>query len=148
MMKHLAIGAAFSLLTAMGAFAAEPESCKTVRYADPGWTDIASTNALLKAVIEPLGYKADIATLSVPIVFRNLATNKLDIFLGNWMPAQKRFVEPLTASGDIVTLHTNLAQIRFTLERTFMSGELRLGASGASKGEKEVTFIVTEATLQ
>jgi glycine betaine/proline transport system substrate-binding protein len=31
------------------------------------------------------------------------------------MPAQKRFVEPLTASGDLVVLHQNLEQIRFTL---------------------------------
>lgn len=115
MMKHLAIGAAFSLLTAMGAFAAEPESCKTVRYADPGWTDIASTNALLKAVIEPLGYKADIATLSVPIVFRSLATSKLDIFLGSWMPAQTATVEPLVKDGSIELIKVNLSGNRFTL---------------------------------
>ena len=103
MKTYLAIGAALSLLTA-AASAAEPESCRTVRYADPGWTDIASTNALLKAVIEPLGYKADIATLSVPIVFRSLATNKLDIFLGNWMPAQTEFREALAASGAVEAL--------------------------------------------
>jgi glycine betaine/proline transport system substrate-binding protein len=115
MIKHLAIGAALSLLAATAASAAEPESCKTVRYADPGWTDIASTNALLKSVIEPLGYKADIATLSVPIVFRSLATNKLDIFLGNWMPAQTATADPLVKDGSIEVIKVNLSGNRFTL---------------------------------
>lgn len=115
MIRHLAIGAALTLLAATGATAAEPESCKTVRYADPGWTDIASTNALLKAVIEPLGYKADIATLSVPIVFRSLATSKLDIFLGNWMPAQTATADPLVKDGSIEVVKVNLSGNRFTL---------------------------------
>jgi glycine betaine/proline transport system substrate-binding protein len=116
MMKYLAIGAALSLLTATtDAFAAEPESCKTVRYADPGWTDIASTNALLKAVLTPLGYKADIATLSVPIVYRSLATKKLDIFLGNWMPAQTQIVDPMIKDGSLELIKVNLSGNRFTL---------------------------------
>jgi glycine betaine/proline transport system substrate-binding protein len=115
MKTYLAIGTALSLLTATGVSAAEPESCRTVRYADPGWTDIASTNALLKAVIEPLGYKADIATLSVPIVFRSLAANKLDIFLGNWMPTQTATADPLVKDGSIEVIKVNLSGNRFTL---------------------------------
>jgi glycine betaine/proline transport system substrate-binding protein len=97
------------------AAAAEPEACATVRMSDPGWTDITSTNAVAGVLLEALGYKQKVETLAVPVTFEALKNRQLDVFLGNWMPAQKRFVEPLTASGDIVVLHQNLEQIRFTL---------------------------------
>ncbi|HEY9213310.1 MAG TPA: choline ABC transporter substrate-binding protein [Ancylobacter sp.] len=97
------------------ASAADPAACATVRMSDPGWTDITSTNAIAGVLLDALGYKQKVETLAVPVTFEALKNGQLDVFLGNWMPAQKRFVEPLTASGDIVTLHTNLAHIRFTL---------------------------------
>lgn len=95
--------------------AAEPQACATVRMSDPGWTDITSTNAVAGVLLDALGYKQKVETLAVPVTFEALKNGQLDVFLGNWMPAQKRFVEPLTASGDIVVLHQNLEQIRFTL---------------------------------
>ena len=37
--------------------AAEPATCRTVRFADVGWTDIAATTGLASTVLEGLGYK-------------------------------------------------------------------------------------------
>ncbi|RFC63498.1 choline ABC transporter substrate-binding protein [Fulvimarina endophytica] len=115
MTKLLTTTAALSLLLAGGAFAQDKDSCKTVRYSDPGWTDISSTNALLKTVLEPLGYTSDIKSLSVPITFRSLASNDLDIFLGNWMPTQTEIVDPMVEAGELDVLNVNLSGNRFTL---------------------------------
>ncbi|NDW03628.1 choline ABC transporter substrate-binding protein [Jiella pacifica] len=115
MIKLLQTTAALSLVLAGTAMAKEPASCQTVRYSDPGWTDISSTNALLKSVLGPLGYQADIKTLSVAITFRGLAGDELDIFLGNWMPTQTKIVDPMVEKGELDVLKVNLSGNRFTL---------------------------------
>ena len=102
-------------LGAAPALAADPESCATVRLSDPGWTDIASTNALLGTVLEPLGYEQDIKTLSVPIIYDSLKNNRIDAFLGSWQPAHKAMLEPLVSAGKVEQVTTNLSGVKFTL---------------------------------
>ncbi|MGQ3071433.1 MAG: choline ABC transporter substrate-binding protein [Ferrovibrionaceae bacterium] len=115
-MKRLVLAVAMASLLAGGAArAADPESCRLVRMSDPGWTDITSTNAMLGVVLQGLGYDQKVDTLAVPVTFESLKNRQIDVFLGNWMPAQKRFIEPLTASGAIEVVTTNLKDIRFTL---------------------------------
>ncbi len=116
-MKRLVLAAlaAASLLGPVAARAADPESCRLVRMSDPGWTDITSTNAMLGVVLQGLGYDQKVDTLAVPVTFESLKNKQIDVFLGNWMPAQKRFIEPLTESGSIEVVTTNLKDIRFTL---------------------------------
>lgn len=117
-MSHLrGILAALALVAgaASPALAADPASCKTVRMSDPGWADITSTNAMLGVVLDALGYEQKVETLSVPITFESLKNRQIDLFLGNWMPAQQRFVKPLTEAGDLVVVKENLTGIRFTL---------------------------------
>jgi glycine betaine/proline transport system substrate-binding protein len=104
-----------SLASVQTGFAADPESCKTIRMSDPGWTDITSTNAMLGVVLDALGYEQDIQSLAVPVTYESLKNGDVDAFLGNWMPAQTPFVEPLINSGDLVVLGPNLDGIRFTL---------------------------------
>jgi glycine betaine/proline transport system substrate-binding protein len=112
----LAAAAALSQTAlATAAFAADAPACKVVRMSDPGWTDITSTNALFGVVVEALGYEQKVNTLAVPVTFEGLKIGELDVFLGNWMPVQARFVEPLVASGDMVVVKQNLDGIRFTL---------------------------------
>ena len=45
-MKRLLTAAALAALLAAPAFAAEPDSCATVRFSDVGWTDITATTAV------------------------------------------------------------------------------------------------------
>jgi len=112
----LAFAAAAASLTGAGtAAAADPDSCRLVRMSDPGWTDITSTNAMLGVVLQGLGYDQKVDTLAVPVTFESLKNKQIDVFLGNWMPAQKRFIDPLTESGSIEVVTTNLKDIRFTL---------------------------------
>jgi glycine betaine/proline transport system substrate-binding protein len=95
--------------------AAEAASCKTVRMADPGWTDITATNAVAGVLLKALGYQQKVETVAVPIIFQGLKTKQIDVFLGNWMPAQSTFLEPLVAEKSVDLIRANLENAKFTL---------------------------------
>ncbi|MBM6550721.1 choline ABC transporter substrate-binding protein [Marinomonas ostreistagni] len=100
-------------VSASGALAAVPEQCQTVTLTDPGWTDIGATNGLATTVLEALGYETDIKLLAVPIGFESLKNGQIDVFLGNWMPAQTAFIEQYQDNLDVI--RTNLEGVKFTL---------------------------------
>ena len=109
----LCLCAAFAAMA--GAQAAEPESCRLVRMSDPGWSDIAATNAVAGVLLSALGYEQHVDLLSVPVTFQALSRGELDVFLGNWMPAQQTQVEAPLEAGTIARLRTNLDDGKFTL---------------------------------
>jgi glycine betaine/proline transport system substrate-binding protein len=118
--KRLIVAALFAAAAAIwpashAAHAAEPGSCTQVRMADPGWTDIDATNAVSGIVLKALGYQQSIANLSVPITYEGLKKGQVDVFLGNWMPAQAPLVKPFVESHAIDVLHANLTNAKFTL---------------------------------
>ncbi|MBB5222159.1 glycine betaine/proline transport system substrate-binding protein [Amaricoccus macauensis] len=94
---------------------ADDAACQTVRMSDPGWSDITSTNALASTVLDALGYKADVKSLSVPIGYEALKVGDLDVFLGNWMPAQQHFRDDLDKAKAAEVLVRNLEGAKFTL---------------------------------
>ncbi|CAG9272314.1 choline ABC transporter substrate-binding protein [Paraburkholderia caribensis] len=95
--------------------AAEPQSCTQVRTADPGWTDIDATNAVTGVLLKALGYQQNVSNLSVPITYQGLKKGQIDVFLGNWMPAQGPLVKPFVDERSIDVLHANLTNAKFTL---------------------------------
>jgi len=97
-----------------GAYAAE-QSCSTVKMADPGWSDIAATNAITTFLLDGMGYQTKIDTLAVPITYGGLKDGLVDVFLGNWMPAQQGFYDKFIANGDVVQYAKNLDGTEFTL---------------------------------
>ncbi len=103
------------LAATLPARAAEPASCRAVRMSDPGWTDITSTNGVAGVMLDALGYQQHVDTLSVPITFRALQDGMIDVFLGNWMPAQQNSAGPLIQSGKIDLVRHNLERAKFTL---------------------------------
>ncbi|MCU0070743.1 choline ABC transporter substrate-binding protein [Pseudomonas koreensis] len=102
-------------LLALGSTSAFAESCDTVKMADPGWSDIAATNAITGFLLDGMGYKAKVDTLAVPITFGGLKDGQVDVFLGNWMPAQQGFYDKFVATGDVTQLAKNLDGTEFTL---------------------------------
>ena len=102
-------------LLALGSASAFAESCDTVKMADPGWSDIAATNAITGFLLDGMGYKAKVDTLAVPITFGGLKDGQVDVFLGNWMPAQQGFYDKFVATGDVTQLAKNLDGTEFTL---------------------------------
>ena len=89
--------------------------CGEVSFSDVGWTDITTTTSAAKQVLQALGYKVDVKVLSVPVTFKSLESDDVDIFLGNWMPAQNAAISPYLESGEIDTVVTNLEGTKYTL---------------------------------
>lgn len=107
--------AALLLIASAAAHAAEPATCRDVRMAAPGWTDIEATNALAGVVLKGLGYRQSVSNLSVPITYQGLKKGQIDVFLGNWMPAQAPLVKPFVDERSIEVVHANLSNAKFTL---------------------------------
>jgi glycine betaine/proline transport system substrate-binding protein len=86
------------------AFAQDPQSCRAVRFADIGWTDITSTTALASTVFEGLGYQPVTTIASVPISFAGLKSKQLDVSLGYWWPVQEKAIAPFVDAKAINVL--------------------------------------------
>jgi glycine betaine/proline transport system substrate-binding protein len=95
--------------------ALEPASCHTVRLADVGWTDVTATTAVLSQVLRGLGYDPHTTLLSVPVTFAVMKGGNIDVFLGNWMPAQTRDRQPYLNDGSIEIIRENLTGAKYTL---------------------------------
>lgn len=88
--------------------AGDAESCKAVRFADVGWTDIQVTTGATQVVLEALGYTPDVKTLSVPVTYASLKNKDIDVFLGNWMPSMTADIKAYTDDKSVETIGTNL----------------------------------------
>lgn len=110
-MKNWAVALAFGAgLVAMSAAASagDAESCKTVRFADVGWTDIQVTTGATAVVLEALGYAPEVKTLSVPVTLASLKNKDIDVFLGNWMPSMTADIKPYLDDKSVEQLSVNL----------------------------------------
>ena len=110
-MKLISAASIIALATAGAAHA----DCDTVVMSDVGWTDITTTTATAKHVLEGLGYQVDVKVLSVPVTFASLESDDVDVFLGNWMPAQTSAITPYLDSGEIEQVNVNLEGTKYTL---------------------------------
>ena len=95
-------------LTAMPAFAADPDSCTAVRFSDVGWTDIQATTGVATVLLDALGYKPEVQVLSVPVTYQSLKNKDIDVFLGNWMPSMAGDVQPFLDDKSVETIAKNL----------------------------------------
>ena len=94
---------------------AEPASCQTVRLSDIGWADVTSTTALFAGLLRQLGYRPAITVLSVPVTYASMKNGDIDVFLGNWMPAQDNDRKPYIADGSVEVVRANLEGAKYTL---------------------------------
>ncbi len=108
-------GVVSALLLSSPGWAAEPESCKAVRFSDVGWTDITATTAAASVVLEGLGYEPSATVLSVPVTYTSLKNGDIDVFLGNWMPTMEADIAPYREDGSVETLAMNLTGAKYTL---------------------------------
>jgi glycine betaine/proline transport system substrate-binding protein len=110
----LALGTVLALVSA-AAHAADPASCKAVRFSDVGWTDITATTATTSVVLEALGYQPSATILSVPVTFQSMKNGDIDVFLGNWMPSMEADIAPFKADGSVQVVRANLEGAKYTL---------------------------------
>ncbi|WP_082752923.1 choline ABC transporter substrate-binding protein [Janthinobacterium sp. B9-8] len=103
------------LCASFASYAVEPAACKTVRFSDVGWTDVTATTALTSELLTALGYQPEVTMLSVPVTFRAMQTQDIDVFLGNWMPTMKNDIDPYLKNGSVEVVRTNLTGAKYTL---------------------------------
>ena len=115
MKKTVTTALAVSALALAAAGPAAAAGCDTVTFSDVGWTDITVTTSAAKQVLTALGYGVDVKVLSVPVTFASLEAGDIDVFLGNWMPAQEGAIKPYLDSGAIEVVGTNLEGTQYTL---------------------------------
>ena len=106
--KSVAAAAVVGVAMASSAFAADPASCKAVRFADVGWTDIQVTTGAASVILEALGYEPAVSTLSVPVTMASLKNKDIDVFLGNWMPSMTADIQAYLDDKSIEQVAANL----------------------------------------
>lgn len=107
--------AAIALAAVAGAPLAARADCDEVTFSDVGWTDITTTTSIAKHVLTGLGYDVDVKVLSVPVTFASLESDDVDVFLGNWIPAQTGAIQPYLDKGEIEQVAVNLEGTKYTL---------------------------------
>lgn len=101
-------------LSATFAHAADPESCRKVRVAEPGWNDLAFTTGVAMVLLEGLGYEPQSSILSIEVIYQSLKNNDLDVFLGYWDPAMTTYYKPYKEEGSVDTISENLSGAKYT----------------------------------
>lgn len=114
-MNRVLITAALALGFVATAAQAEDASCKKVRFADVGWTDIQVTTGTTQTILEALGYEPEVKTLSVPVTYAALKSKDIDVFLGNWMPSMTADIKAYTDDKSVETVSTNLVDAGYGL---------------------------------
>ncbi len=116
MKRSVKAGTAALALLAIAApvFAADAESCKIVRLAEPGWNDLAFTTGVGLTLLKALGYEAKSQLLGIDVIYTSLKSKDLDVFLGYWDPAMVAYYKPYKEEGSVETVRTNLEGAKYT----------------------------------
>ena len=114
-MKRALMTAALALGLTATASLAEEASCKKVRFADVGWTDIQVTTGVASVLLEALGYTPEVTTLTVPVAYSSMKSKDIDVFLGNWMPSMTADIKSYTDDKSVETIATNLENAGYGL---------------------------------
>ncbi|MDP3899409.1 MAG: choline ABC transporter substrate-binding protein [Mesorhizobium sp.] len=96
------------------AMAAEPDSCRAVRMAEPGWNDLAFTTGVGVVLYDALGYEPASTLLGIEVIYQSLKNGDLDVFLGYWDPAMVTYYTAYKEDGSVETLRTNLEGAKYT----------------------------------
>lgn len=89
--------------------------CRTIHLSDIGWADVTATTALFSDIVRDLGYRPQVTLLSVPVTFASMKWGNIDVFLGNWMPAQAPIIAPFVQDRSIDVIGPNLTGAYYTL---------------------------------
>ena len=111
-----AFAGAVLFATAGPALAGDPESCKSVRFSDVGWTDITATTSVAGEILKGLGYTPKVTVLAVPVTYASMKNKDIDVFLGNWQPSMENDRKPYIDDKSVVEVGANLPKgAKYTL---------------------------------
>ncbi|HVG47717.1 MAG TPA: glycine betaine ABC transporter substrate-binding protein [Rubellimicrobium sp.] len=103
-------------LSASGsAQASVDEACLSVGFVDLGWTDIELATTTARQILERLGYETSSDLLALGITYEALRNDEMDVFMGNWQPAQDVEFAQYYEEGWVEVLGVNLEGAKYTL---------------------------------
>lgn len=116
MMHNLKTGIISILLgtVAVPVLAADAQSCRVIRMAEPGWNDLAFTTGVGLTLMKALGYKPESSLLGIDVIYLSLKNKNLDVFLGYWDPAMVNYYKPYKEEGSVENVVTNLKGAKYT----------------------------------
>ena len=114
MLKLIAAMTTGMILLSGTAAAAEPDSCRTVRFSDVGWTDITSTTAVVTTLLEAMGYTPSSQLLSIPVTYTSMKNKDIDVYLGDWQPSMEADRKPYLDDKSIEVIGPNLTGAKYT----------------------------------
>jgi glycine betaine/proline transport system substrate-binding protein len=86
-----------------------------VRLVQVNWTGVTAKTETAAFLLEELGYKTNVITASVPIMFQSIAQNDRDVALGLWLPTQREMIRKYMVKGEIDIITTNLTGAKYTV---------------------------------
>jgi glycine betaine/proline transport system substrate-binding protein len=102
-----------TLAVPVAAVAGDPASCKAVRFADVGWTDITATTRSPRILAGPATSRpARCSRCRWPTPVKS---KDIDVFLGNWMPTMEADIKPYLDDKSVEDIRVNLEGAKFTL---------------------------------
>lgn len=99
---------------ASAAFSADPETCRVVRMAEPGWNDLAFTTGIASTLLKALHYQPQSQLLGIDVIYTSLKSKDLDVFLGYWDPAMVNYYKHYKEDGSVEKVRTNLVGAKYT----------------------------------
>lgn len=114
MLRQMIAMTAGLVLAAGSALAAEPDSCKDVRFSDVGWTDITSTTSVAMTILQALGYEPESKLISIPVTYMSMKNKDIDVYLGDWEPSMEADRKPFLEDKSIEVLGANLSGAKYT----------------------------------
>jgi glycine betaine/proline transport system substrate-binding protein len=77
----------------------------SVTLIEQPWVDLQVENEIAKQLLEQLGYKAEVDSVSVELGAQALSTGDADAYLGNWWPSQEPTYGSLIDAGEVVVVN-------------------------------------------
>jgi glycine betaine/proline transport system substrate-binding protein len=113
MKKVLLLTMALVLLGVSGP--AWAEKGQEVRLVQVNWTGVTAKTETAAYLLEQIGYKTDVITASVPIMFQSVSQGQRDVALGLWLPTQREMIRKYMVDGTIDLVTTNLSGAKYTV---------------------------------
>jgi glycine betaine/proline transport system substrate-binding protein len=111
--KTLAIVMTVLITMVWAAGPAAADDKLTFGYVD--WPGVTVKTTVAAKILEALGYETEKKALAVPVVFKGLSNQDLDVFLGAWLPTMKSIADKYFEENEIMELAVNLNQTIYTL---------------------------------
>lgn len=94
------------------------EKGQEIRLVQVNWTGVTAKTETAAYLLDKIGYKTDVITASVPIMFQSLAQGQRDVAMGLWLPTQREMIRKHMRTGDIDLITTNLSGAKYTVAVT------------------------------